>query len=132
MVYHSHQDTANSVLLCGLPVLLVKPTSGQLQAADSRDIVDETLYTFRANILFRNFEVKGPADKLLIYLTLFVCQCLKRTYSQHPHAAQSVTQLQEQTSHRPSVISLILGVSRHSRVKSKQGRGIHSDVSAGS
>lgn len=79
MVYHSQQNTANSVLVCGLPVLPFNSSTEKPQAADSRDIVEETLYNFRANVLFRNFEVKGPADKLLIYLTLFVCQCLKRT-----------------------------------------------------
>lgn len=31
---------------------------------------------FRANVLFRNFEVKGGADRTLIYLTLHVVQCL--------------------------------------------------------
>ena len=78
MVYHSQQDTANCTFACGLPVLPLRASSG-LQAVDARDVVDETIYTYRANVLFRNFEVKGPADKLLIYLTLFVCQCLRRT-----------------------------------------------------
>lgn len=31
---------------------------------------------FRANVLFRNFEVQGGADRTLIYLTLHVVQCL--------------------------------------------------------
>ena len=31
---------------------------------------------FRASILFKHFEVKGPADKNLIYLTCFICKCL--------------------------------------------------------
>jgi actin related protein 2/3 complex subunit 3 len=37
------------------------------------DIIDETIRFFRANVLFRNFEVKGPADRTMIYMTLF-CQ----------------------------------------------------------
>jgi hypothetical protein len=45
---------------------------------DEEDIIDETLQTFKANILFRNFEVKGNADRLLIYLTLYVSQCLRK------------------------------------------------------
>ena len=40
------------------------------------DIIDEVLMYFRANVLFRNFEVKGGADKTLIYLTLHAVQCL--------------------------------------------------------
>lgn len=46
------------------------------QKTDKDDIIDETLSFFRANVLFRNFEVKGGADKTLIYLTLHVAQCL--------------------------------------------------------
>ena len=40
------------------------------------DIIDEVLNYFRANVLFRNFEVKGGADRTLIYLTLHAVQCL--------------------------------------------------------
>jgi actin related protein 2/3 complex, subunit 3 len=46
--------------------------------ADQEDIIDETLHYFRANVLFRNFEVKGSADRTMIYLTLFACQLLVR------------------------------------------------------
>lgn len=42
------------------------------------DIVDETLDLFRANSLFRNFEIKGGADRLLIVLILFVSDCLAK------------------------------------------------------
>lgn len=45
---------------------------------DSLDIIDETLDLFRANSLFRNFEIKGPADRLLIILILFVSDCLAK------------------------------------------------------
>ncbi|KAI6034455.1 hypothetical protein PISMIDRAFT_672685 [Pisolithus microcarpus 441] len=43
---------------------------------DQADIIDETLDLFRANSLFRNFEIKGPADRILIILILFVSDCL--------------------------------------------------------
>jgi actin related protein 2/3 complex subunit 3 len=53
--------------------------------AGSVDIIDETLDLFRANSLFRNFEIKGPADRLLIILILFVSDCLaKVTASRTP------------------------------------------------
>ena len=48
----------------------------QMCAADKEDIIDETLMYFRANVLFRNFEVRGAADRTMIYLTLFACQLL--------------------------------------------------------
>lgn len=34
------------------------------------------LSLFRANTFFRNFEIKGPADRLLIYGILFLSECL--------------------------------------------------------
>lgn len=40
------------------------------------DIIDESLALFRPNSLFRNFEIKGPADRVLIYLILFIGDCL--------------------------------------------------------
>jgi len=42
------------------------------------DIIDETLDLFRANSLFRNFEIKGPADRLLIVLILYISDCLAK------------------------------------------------------
>ena len=45
---------------------------------NAQDIIDETLSLFRANSLFRNFEIKGPADRLLIILILFVSDCLAK------------------------------------------------------
>jgi actin related protein 2/3 complex subunit 3 len=42
------------------------------------DILDETLDLFRANSLFRNFEIKGPADRILIVLILFISDCLSK------------------------------------------------------
>lgn len=42
------------------------------------DIVEETLDLFRANSFFKNFDIKGPADRLLIYGILFVSDCLSK------------------------------------------------------
>ena len=80
MVYHSQVDITSCDFVCGFPLVPVRSSKGIPAAATgvSKDIVDETLYAFRGNILFRNFEVKGAADKLLIYLTLYVNLCLKR------------------------------------------------------
>jgi actin related protein 2/3 complex subunit 3 len=46
--------------------------------SEQYDIIDETLDLFRANSLFRNFEIKGPADRLLIVLILYVSDCLAK------------------------------------------------------
>lgn len=44
--------------------------------SESYDALDETLLLFRANTFFRNFEIQGPADRLLIYGILFVSEAL--------------------------------------------------------
>ncbi len=43
---------------------------------ESYDALDEVLALFRANTFFRNFEIQGPADRLLIYGILWVSECL--------------------------------------------------------
>jgi len=55
---------------------------------DAQDILDETLDLYKANVLFRNFEVKGPADRTLIYLTLYVTQCLNKIAGQNKGTAE--------------------------------------------
>ncbi|CAK9440246.1 uncharacterized protein LODBEIA_P43460 [Lodderomyces beijingensis] len=42
------------------------------------DIAQETLDLFRANSFFKNFEIKGNADRLLIYGILFISDCLSK------------------------------------------------------
>lgn len=46
--------------------------------SESYDILDEVLAVFRANTFFRNFEIQGPADRLLIYGIWFVSDCLTK------------------------------------------------------
>jgi len=79
--YHSNFNQYEAMEVCGCGVYPIKtairgPATVMTEATP--DIIDETIEYFRANVLFRNFEVKGPADRLLIYLTLFVQQCIKR------------------------------------------------------
>ncbi|OTB04236.1 hypothetical protein M426DRAFT_73594 [Hypoxylon sp. CI-4A] len=51
--------------------------------AESYDILDEVLSLFRANTFFRNFEIQGSADRLLIYGILFVSECLGKIRPHH-------------------------------------------------
>ena len=44
---------------------------------DGEDVIDEAITQFRANIFFKNYEVRGPADKVIIYLTVFIQKCLE-------------------------------------------------------
>lgn len=39
---------------------------------DEYDIIDEAIDLYRANCLFKNFEITGPGDRVLVYLTLFI------------------------------------------------------------
>lgn len=48
------------------------------------DAIDEALNLFRANCLFRNFEVKGNGDRVLIYLTVFISECLGKLAAKSP------------------------------------------------
>lgn len=45
---------------------------------EGEDIIDEALAYFKPNIFFREFEIKGSADRTLIYLTLYVSECLRK------------------------------------------------------
>ncbi|KAG5888307.1 hypothetical protein JTB14_022195 [Gonioctena quinquepunctata] len=48
------------------------------QQGNEQDIVDEALYYFKANVFFRTYEIKSEADRLLIYITLYITECLKK------------------------------------------------------
>jgi actin related protein 2/3 complex subunit 3 len=81
--YHSMYNGAGFTELCGLPVLPLKtkvrgPAPTVDPPTEEEDVVDEALRLFRANLLFRNFELQGGGDRLLVYLTLFIHACLKR------------------------------------------------------
>ena len=39
-------------------------------SGEGEDIIDEAINFYRYNVFFRNYEVQGGADRLLIYLTL--------------------------------------------------------------
>ncbi|KAF8499988.1 putative ARC18-subunit of the Arp2/3 complex [Gautieria morchelliformis] len=80
--YHSSLNEVTDVRLVGnTPIMPIKSrVRGPAPLADpnTADIIDETLDLFRANSLFRNFEIKGPADRLLIILILFISDCLTK------------------------------------------------------
>ncbi|KAH8923690.1 ARP2/3 complex, 21 kDa p21-Arc subunit [Atractiella rhizophila] len=52
-----------------------------LASPSDQDIVDEAIELFRINALFRNFEIKGGADRVLIYLIMFISDCLTKIAS---------------------------------------------------
>lgn len=79
--YHSTLNELQTQEVCGCALLPIKTRSrGPAPPApnDQDDIVDEIIQLFRANVMFTNFEIKGNADRVLIYGTLFVHLCLKK------------------------------------------------------
>lgn len=60
-----------------LPALPADVTELTIDAShESYDPLDEILALFRANTFFRNFEIKGPADRVMIYGILWVSEML--------------------------------------------------------
>mmetsp|Transcript_45719 Transcript_45719/g.87412 ORF Transcript_45719/g.87412 Transcript_45719/m.87412 type:complete len:171 (-) Transcript_45719:374-886(-) len=79
MVYHSSIDPAGCSAPCGCALLPLRTqTRGPAPITQGVDIVDEAISFYRANVLYRNYDVKGPSDKTLIYLELCIGQFLKR------------------------------------------------------
>eukprot|EP00761_Pharyngomonas_kirbyi_P011887 gb/GECH01011913.1/.p1 GENE.gb/GECH01011913.1/~~gb/GECH01011913.1/.p1 ORF type:complete len:177 (+),score=46.82 gb/GECH01011913.1/:1-531(+) len=80
--YHSSfNENTTAKTVCGCPLLPIKTKvkgPAMVQKGDENDIIDEVLDYFKPNMLFRSFSVDGPADRLLIYLTLYTHLCLKK------------------------------------------------------
>jgi len=78
--YHSVFNDVTDIRLIGnTPFMPIKSRirgPAPVAEPDAADIIDETIDLFRANSLFRNFEIKGPADRLLIIFILFISDCL--------------------------------------------------------
>lgn len=85
MAYHSryNEEVPGVRQLCGIQLvpISIQATTSPSDPDDlsSVDPVEEALVLFRANSLFRAFDVRGPGDKLLVYLILFISSCLRRT-----------------------------------------------------
>ncbi|XP_001608249.1 actin-related protein 2/3 complex subunit 3 [Nasonia vitripennis] len=79
--YHSSfTGTKNS--LGNMALLPLKTTfrgpAPPLANGEEMDIIDEALYFFKANVFFRTYEIKSEADRVLIYVTLYITECLKK------------------------------------------------------
>ena len=92
--YHSKLVGTEFTEACGCALLPLKTkTRGPAPACtEEEDIVDEVIKFFRPNSLFRNFDVKGGADRTLIYLTLSMQQVIKECerFKTRPEAEKAV------------------------------------------
>ena len=95
--------------MCPLKTEVRGPAQGAPEGED--DIIDETLHYFRANVLFRNFDVRGGADRTLTYLTLFAVQCLVRAekIEDKPTALRELRNLAEKPFSVPGEAGFPLG-----------------------
>ena len=77
-VQHSIFNDMPDLRLIGNVAILPLRTKlrGPAYPTDEYDIVDEVIDLFRVNSFFRNFEIKGSADRTLIYGILFINECL--------------------------------------------------------
>ncbi|KNC85592.1 hypothetical protein SARC_02248 [Sphaeroforma arctica JP610] len=45
----------------------------------SVDVIEEAFNYFKPNMFFSSFEIEGTADRVLIYLTLFIRECIVKS-----------------------------------------------------
>ena len=76
--YHSSLSSPKSLANMALLPLNTKFKGPAPPGDGSTDIIEEAIYYFKANIFFKNYEIKGDADRVLIYLTLYISECLKK------------------------------------------------------
>lgn len=48
------------------------------QVVDERDIIDEAIFYFRPNVFFQQYDIQSNSDRILVYLTLYIIECLKK------------------------------------------------------
>lgn len=81
MAYHSKYNNAQiEKVACGICVAPLKTNilgPAKTFSGEEEDMIDEAIKYFRPNIFFKNFDIKGPGDLTLIYLTVFISYCLK-------------------------------------------------------
>merc|ERR1712146_107653 len=113
--YHSSFNGADARVVCNIPILPIKSKyRGPATPADPAqpDIIDEAIRFFKANCLFRNYEVKGYADRVIVYLTLYISSCIKHLSTNQydkDSALKELYQLAIKNFHVPGDKAWVLG-----------------------
>ncbi|ESO84651.1 hypothetical protein LOTGIDRAFT_196504 [Lottia gigantea] len=76
--YHSSLPCPRLVGNMGLLPIKTQYKGPAAKEVNGSDIIDEAIGFFKANIFFRNYEIKSEADRTLIYVTLYITECLKK------------------------------------------------------
>uniref|UniRef100_A0AC35TSB8 Actin-related protein 2/3 complex subunit 3 n=1 Tax=Rhabditophanes sp. KR3021 TaxID=114890 RepID=A0AC35TSB8_9BILA len=81
-VYHSRfnacQEMIGNIALLPIKTNFKGPALKMDTNSDEVDIIDEAILYFKPNIFFREFEIKGPGDRTMIYLILYISECLRK------------------------------------------------------
>jgi actin related protein 2/3 complex, subunit 3 len=72
------RSTSNAESIANVAVTSPAAVTQTPQQSVPEDIVDEALQLYRINVLFRSFDIRGPADRTLVYAILFIGDCLGR------------------------------------------------------
>ncbi|KAI8807630.1 actin-related protein 2/3 complex subunit 3 [Cladochytrium replicatum] len=96
--FHSSYIEGNYSLIASIPILPIRskfrgPAMALMDVA-AEDIIDEAIALFRANCFFRNFEIKGPADRVLVYLILYISECITKLSQKSPTQVEATKLLQ--------------------------------------
>ena len=105
--YHSHFNSKlEGVPIVGKIPLLPLNTKfkGPAPPADGKDIIDEAIFFFRANVLFSRFEFEGDADVLLVYATLCIQEIMQtlKSFKTKKEAEKGFTTLMHAKFNLPS------------------------------
>ncbi|MCI4386961.1 hypothetical protein PGIGA_G00068660, partial [Pangasianodon gigas] len=78
--YHSSLMDSDTKLVGNMALLPLKTQFKGPAPKETKDtdIIDEAIYYFKANVFFKNYEIKNEADRTLIYVTLYISECLKK------------------------------------------------------
>ncbi|MES1913460.1 MAG: hypothetical protein MHM6MM_005663 [Cercozoa sp. M6MM] len=96
-IHSEFNQEQNVQLACNVPILPLNTTRTKVKGPAppcmaETDIVDEAIRYFRVNILFRNFELEGPADRTIAYLTAYLADVVRhvKRHKTKQEAEQSV------------------------------------------
>ncbi|XP_072048039.1 LOW QUALITY PROTEIN: actin-related protein 2/3 complex subunit 3-like [Amphiura filiformis] len=77
--YHTSLTSQRSIgNLALLPISTKYKGPAPPHNGEGSDIIDEAIHYFKANVFFKNYEIKSEGDRVLIYITLFITECLKK------------------------------------------------------
>jgi actin related protein 2/3 complex subunit 3 len=79
-VYHSSFNEFVGAPVCNTMVLPLRTKikgPAPTQKDGEKDVVDEAIEFFRANVMFKKYSSEGPADLTICYLTVYIAEVLR-------------------------------------------------------